>query len=297
MSQMSTSNIHTTEAVPLNIYKPSAPLSTRLLENTRLTPNSVHDVRHLVIDLKGTEFKYIEGQSLGIVTPGLDAAGKPFRPRLYSIASKKEGDNGESNTVSLCVKRVVYQNEEGQEVRGVASNHLCDMVAGSEVKLFGPIGKHFVLPADSKTPMLMFATGTGIAPFRAFMEWRSHLPEGDRGPVYLVFGVRTQADYLYKDELAQWFGDDQAHLIVAFSDEETNAQGGPMFVGDKLPLIADKVWTHVEDKSLLVYLCGLKGMETGIGVAMDAVAQKHNASWEAIRAEMLKEKRWMAETY
>ncbi|CAA3013395.1 Ferredoxin--NADP reductase, leaf isozyme, chloroplastic [Olea europaea subsp. europaea] len=64
---------------------------------------------------------------LGVIPDGNDKNGKPHKLRLYSIASSALGDFGDSKIVSLCVKRLVYTNEQGEIVKGVCSNFLCDM--------------------------------------------------------------------------------------------------------------------------------------------------------------------------
>jgi ferredoxin--NADP+ reductase len=94
--------------------------------------------------------------------------------RLYSIASSAPGDYGDANTVSLCVKRLIYEDEDGKEVKGVCSNYLCDLKEGTDVKITGPVGKALLLPKDPNATVIMLATGTGIAPFRSFL-WRFFL--------------------------------------------------------------------------------------------------------------------------
>ena len=76
---------------------------------------------------------YAEGQSIGIIAEGTDKNGKPHKLRLYSIASSAPGDYGDGKTVSLCVKRLIYEDEDGNEVRGVCSNYICDLKKGDKV--------------------------------------------------------------------------------------------------------------------------------------------------------------------
>src|SRR5206468_4555936 len=95
-------------AIPLNIIKPSTPYEATVLTNVDLTPDSPDDVRHLDLDLGDSGLKYMEGQSVGIIAPGVDAAGKPHRLRLYSIASPRGGDAGDDKTIGLCIKRTIY---------------------------------------------------------------------------------------------------------------------------------------------------------------------------------------------
>ena len=132
---------------------------------------------------------YVEGQSIGVIAPGPDKKGEtPARIRLYSIASSAVGDDETSKTVSLCVKRVVeldgkhVNREVGEDkpdkagtafpdskvYRGVCSNHICDLSVGDDVMITGPTGAEMLLPADPEANIVMLATGTGIAPMRAY---------------------------------------------------------------------------------------------------------------------------------
>ncbi|EOY15044.1 Ferredoxin-NADP(+)-oxidoreductase 1, putative isoform 3 [Theobroma cacao] len=92
----------------------------------------------LALKVKFTgEVPYREGQSIGVTPEGIDKNGKPHKLRLYSIASSALGDFGTSQTVSLCVKRLVYTNEQGEIVKGVCSNFLCDLKPGADGTITG----------------------------------------------------------------------------------------------------------------------------------------------------------------
>ncbi len=104
-------------------------------------------------------FPVLEGQSIGVIAPGVDKDGKPHLPRLYSISSPRDGERANYNNLSLTVKR-----EEG----GVCSNYVCDLKKGDKVSMTGPFGSTFLVPNDASARILMICTGTGSAPFRAF---------------------------------------------------------------------------------------------------------------------------------
>src|SRR5262249_41762506 len=156
-------------------------------------------------DLSELDFRFLEGQSLGVLPPGVDERGRPHKLRLYSIASTRLGDDGRGTSVSLCVKRVLDRDPTtGLEHRGVASHYLCDLRPGDEVQVTGPAGKTFLLPDNPGTDLILVATGTGIAPFRAFLHrLYGELPRWT-GTVWLFFGVRTEAECLYRDELENY---------------------------------------------------------------------------------------------
>jgi ferredoxin--NADP+ reductase len=281
--------------IPLNIIKPSAPFEATVVENQDLTPESSEDVRHIVLNLGDSGLRYLEGQSVGIIPPGLDAAGKPLRLRLYSVASARDGDDGNGQTVSLCVKRTIYTNEAGETVRGVCSNYLNDRAPGDRVKLCGPIGKHFLLPEDPQAPILMFATGTGIAPFRAFLRQRAR--QGHTGPALLIFGVRTSAELLYLEELRTLLNGPDDQLALAISREQSNAAGGRMYVGDRLADVGDAVRKLVAGGNLTIYQCGLKGMEAGVEDAFARLLALDGLDFAALKPEWVRTKRWLVDTY
>src|SRR5262249_24417907 len=127
LSMVATSPQASHDQVPMNLYRVKSPGIARVLSNERLTPPEIDDVRHIVLNLSGLDYRYVEGQSLGILAPGLDERGLAPKLRLYSIASSRLGDDGRGNTASLCVKRVVFNEPDtGLEHRGIASNYLCD---------------------------------------------------------------------------------------------------------------------------------------------------------------------------
>ncbi|PIN15030.1 Ferredoxin--NADP(+) reductase [Handroanthus impetiginosus] len=113
------------EGVVVNKFRPKEPYIGRCLLNTKITGDDAPgETWHMVFSTEG-EIPYREGQSIGVIADGLDKNGKPHKLRLYSIASSALGDFGDSKTVSLCVKRLVYTNEQGEIVKGVCSNFLC----------------------------------------------------------------------------------------------------------------------------------------------------------------------------
>ncbi|BAC90236.1 ferredoxin--NADP(+) reductase [Gloeobacter violaceus] len=286
--------------VPVNIYRPASPFRGKALQNINLTPDDPdNDVRHVVLDLSGGDLRYFEGQSIGIVPPGTDAQGKPHKLRLYSIASSRIGDNKDGKTVSLCVKRVVYKHPEtGEIVRGVASNFICDLAPGDDVSITGPTGKTFLLPEDPSTNLVLIATGTGIAPFRAFL--RRIYDEMDtpwQGKVWLFFGMQNSNSYLYQDELAGYTAKGDFEIVEAISREQKNAQGGRMYVQHRIAEHAAALWELISGGNTYTYICGLKGMEDGIDDAFTAAAAAKDTVWKDYRYNLKQSGFWHVETY
>lgn len=282
--------------VPSNIFKPTAPLEARVLENKRLTAeDSPNDVRHLVFDIGGNGLQYHEGQSIGILPPGTDAAGKPYKLRLYSIASARQGDDGQHKTLSLCVKRAITTvPETGEVFKGVCSSFLCDLKAGDTAKLTGPVGKSFLLPPSPDANLVMVATGTGIAPFRAFLR---HRDPAAPGQAWLFFGAQTRQDYLYQEEMEAFDAQKACRVITAFSREEKNSAGGKMYVQHRLAEHGETLFALLKQPNTYFYMCGLRGMEAGIQEGLQGIAESEGIAWADFVATLKSEKRWHIEVY
>jgi benzoyl-CoA 2,3-dioxygenase component A len=124
----------------VNLYNRGRPATATVTGNFRLTDAAADsDVRHIILDFGDQPFPVLEGQSIGIIPPGVDAAGKPHIPRLYSVASERDGEKPNTNNLALTVKR---------DPGGVCSNYLCDLPRGAHVQVTGPFGATFLMPND-----------------------------------------------------------------------------------------------------------------------------------------------------
>ncbi len=290
--------------IPVNIYKPKNPYMGKCVSNEELVrEGGVGTVRHLKFDISGGDLRYLEGQSIGIVPPGTDANGKPHKLRLYSIASTRHGDDIDDKTVSLCVRQLEYQHPETNEtVYGVCSSYLCNLEPGADVAITGPVGKEMLLPDDEDATIIMMATGTGIAPFRAFL-WRMFKEQHEnykfKGLAWMFFGIPYTANILYKDqleELEQKFPEN-FRLTNAISREQQNSNGGKMYLQDRIKENADELWQLLQKPNTHAYICGLKGMEGGIDEGMSEAAGKFGVDWSEYQRQLKKEHRWHVETY
>jgi ferredoxin--NADP+ reductase len=294
--------------VPVNLYRPNSPYVGKCLSNEELVAEGgVGTVRHLVFDISGGDLRYLEGQSIGIIPPGTDKNGKPEKLRLYSIASTQHGDRVDDKTVSLCVRQLEYKHPEtGETVYGVCSTYLCDLKPGADVKITGPTGKEMLLPDDPDANVIMMATGTGIAPMRAYL-WRQ-FKDNERaanpdyqfkGFSWLIFGIPTSPNILYRTELEeiQQRYPNNFQLTYAISREQKNRSGGRMYIQDQVAENAAKLWKLMQNEKTHTYICGLKGMEDGIDAALSAEASKAGVDWKEFQRAMKKAGRWHVETY
>ncbi len=290
--------------IPVNIYRPSQPFIGKCIENYSLVgEGGIGIVQHLTFDLSGGDLRYIEGQSIGIIPPGTDANGKPHKLRLYSIASTRHGDKLDDKTVSLCVRQLEYQHPEtGETVYGVCSTYLCHLNVGDDVAITGPVGKEMLLPPDEDANIIMMATGTGIAPFRAYL-WRMFKEQHEdykfKGLAWLIFGIPKTPNILYKEELEQLAAEfpDNFRLTYAISREQQNSEGGRMYIQHRVAEHADEIWNLLQNPKTHAYMCGLKGMEDGIDEALSGAASKNDVDWSTYQKQLKKEHRWHVETY
>ncbi len=298
--------------VPVNLVKNTAPVNAKVLGRTRLiTPDAPGDIQHVILQLP-SDFHYVEGQSISVLPPGLDAtSGKPHKPRLYSIASTRYGDLLDGQTVSLCVRRAEFVDPVTGEVdpskKGVCSNFLCGANPGTVVQVAGPVGKTMLLPESNTVDMILVATGTGIAPFRAFLHRlfmeRTVARHLYTGHVWLILGVPVTGGLLYPEELAAMQhnahqADSGASLEVtyAISREMQNKNGGKLYVQDVLAERADELFGRLE-KGAYIYFCGLKGMMPGILTALEQVATNRGLDWPTTLKKLQANNQWHVEVY
>ena len=290
--------------VPVNIYRPKTPYVATTVSNEALVrEGGTGIVQHVKFDISGGDLKYIEGQSIGIIPDGEDKAGKPHKLRLYSIASTRHGDDVDDKTVSLCVRKLEYNDPEtGELVEGVCSTFLTNLQPGAPVKITGPVGKEMLLPDDPEANIIMMGTGTGIAPFRAYL-WRmfkENNPEYKfKGLAWLFFGCAYTGNILYKEDLEEMEEKypENFKLTCAISREQQNPSGGKMYIQDRIAENADKLWELVQQEKTHVYICGLKGMEGGIDEGMSIAASKNGVDWSSYVRDLKKAHRWHVETY
>ena len=254
-----------------------------------------YDTHHIVLDFGAMPFPVLEGQSIGIVPPGVDAHGKPHHARQYSIASPRNGERPGYNNLSLTIKRVL-EDHQGRPVRGVASNYMCDLQVGDKVQVIGPFGATFLMPNHPKSHIVMICTGTGSAPMRAMTEWRRRLRAGGKfesGRLMLFFGARTPEELPYFGPL-QNLPRDFIDIELAFS----RVAGQPRrHVQDAMRERAADLAALLADPDACFFVCGLKAMEEGVVLALRDIATQAGLDWDTVGAALKREGRLHLETY
>ncbi|UUZ64534.1 benzoyl-CoA 2,3-epoxidase subunit BoxA [Polaromonas sp. P1(28)-13] len=279
-----------------NLYGPKQPTAATVVGNFNCTEAGfANETHHIVLDMGAMPFPVLEGQSIGILPPGVDAKGRPHTARQYSIASPRNGERPGYNNISLTVKRVTADHQ-GKPAHGVASNYVCDLVVGDTVQLIGPFGNSFLMPNHPRSNIVMICTGTGSAPMRAMTEWRRRLRKSGKfegGKLMLFFGARTQQELPYFGPL-QNLPKDFIDINLAFS----RTPGQPKrYVQDLMRERAIDLVALLKDPNTYIYVCGLKSMEEGVVLALRDVVQEAGLSWETLGAALKSEGRLHLETY
>jgi sulfite reductase (NADPH) flavoprotein alpha-component len=217
---------------------------------------------------------------------------RPMPPRLYSIASCL---SAHSEEVHLTVAVVRYEGN-GRKRKGVCSSYLAERV-GQTVPCYLHPNKNFKLPEDSSTPIIMVGPGTGIAPFRAFIEERKST--GATGKNWLLFGDRSQkTDYLYGDEWESYQKDGILNeLDLAWSRD----QAEKVYVQHKMLEKGSQLWNWLNDGAVF-YVCGdASRMAKDVDQALRTIAQQEGSMSEegagALVRGLQKERRYLKDVY
>ncbi len=219
---------------------------------------------------------------------------RKLQPRLYSIASSVKAHADE---VHLCIAAVRYSTD-GVPHKGVASTFLSDRLPlGETTGIYFHAANHFRLPADRTKPVIMVGPGTGIAPFRAFLEEREATQAS--GKNWLFFGDQKRAsDFLYHDQIIEWV--QKGHLTrldTAFSRDQQEK----IYVQTRMLQAATELWQWLEEGAYF-YVCGdAKRMAKDVDEALHSIIQtaggKSVEEAAAYVNQMKKEKRYARDVY
>jgi sulfite reductase (NADPH) flavoprotein alpha-component len=214
--------------------------------------------------------------------------------RLYSIASSPKAHPDE---VHLTIAVVRYHSH-GRDREGVCSTYTADRVSeGGTMPVYVHISRTFKLPEDGDTPIIMVGPGTGIAPFRAFVEERAAI--GATGKSWLFFGDQHQAtDYLYGDEWERYVGDGKLSRIdLAFSRDQEHK----VYVQHRMLEHAAEMYSWLNDGSVF-YVCGdASRMAKDVHEALITIAEKEGGKSredaEAWVKQLHTDKRYLKDVY
>ncbi len=218
----------------------------------------------------------------------------PLLPRFYSIASSLKEHPDE---VHLTVALSQYE-ENGQIQYGVASHFLCHLAKKEEtpIPLYVQSAKDFTLPEDHNTPIIMIGPGTGVAPFRAFMQERLKLEA--QGKHWLFFGERNRAsDFLYEDFWLSAESQGKLRLDLAFSRDQEEKH----YVQHKIYHQGQGIWEWIQEGAIL-YVCGdADPMAKDVEATLHQIAKEKGSMQDdeakAFLKALRKEKRLLFDVY
>ena len=219
---------------------------------------------------------------------------RKLAPRLYSISSSPKAHPGE---VHLTVGAVRYETF-GRKRKGVASTFLADLADRHDsVKVFVQPSHGFKPPVNGDTPMIMVGPGTGIAPFRAFLEERASL--GVKGKNWLLFGDQKRAaDFLYEEQLTAW---QQSGFLTRLDLAFSRDQAEKIYVQDRMIENAAELWVWLEAGAHF-YVCGdasrmAKDVDAALHKIIETAGGKSADEAKAYVAKLKSDKRYQRDVY
>ena len=264
----------------------AAPLLKELLHEDRR-----HDLDTYLWGLGMIDF-LVEHPSVRFTPPEFVALLAKLQPRLYSIASSLKAH---PTAVHFIVDVVTYSSH-GRTRQGVCSCFLAERCAGSPALIY-PTSSKFRLPEDNDAPIIMVGPGTGVAPFRAFLQERQAI--GARGKTWLFFGAqRERSDFYYQEDFAKFISQGVlTKLDTAFSRDQEHK----IYVQNRMMEASRELWQWLEEGAHF-YVCGdAKRMAKDVDATLrQIVEQEGGRSTDAANeyVENLKnEKRYKRDVY
>jgi sulfite reductase (NADPH) flavoprotein alpha-component len=264
----------------------AAPLLNELLE-----PERRHDLETYLWGLEVIDF-LVEHPSITFAPQEFVALLPKLQPRLYSIASSLKAY---PSAVHFIVDIVKYRSH-GRTRKGVCSTFLADRCSSSPAPMF-PTASKFRLPEDGDAPIIMVGPGTGVAPFRAFLQEREAI--GARGKTWLFFGSqREKSDFFYKADFEKFMAEGiLTRLDTAFSRDQAHK----IYVQDRMMGSSGELWKWLEEGAHF-YVCGdARRMAKDVDAALHQIVQQQsgkNAEEANEYVEKLKsEKRYKRDVY
>jgi sulfite reductase (NADPH) flavoprotein alpha-component len=239
----------------------AAPMLKELLHSDRK-----HDLENYlwgaeVIDflLEHPSVKFTPEEFVGLLTK--------LQPRLYSVASSLRVF---PDQVHLIVDVVQYESR-GRVRKGVASTFLAERADKVQVPVYPSSAKHFHMPEDESLPLIMIGPGTGIAPFRAFLQERQ--ARGAKGKNWLFFGSqREKCDYAYKED---WDRFSRDGLLTKLDCAWSRDQAHKIYVQHRILENAPEIWKWIDSEGAQFFVCGdARRMAKDVDAALRKIVQE-----------------------
>jgi len=275
--------------------------TTTVISNKSVTAptQSKEEIRELVLEIDAADFPCEVGQTIGISAPLPAGSRETSHRRLYSIADLPAHHGSPKPRITLIIHRCVTTDSiNGEVVRGIASNYLCDLKEGATLDITGPHGLPFQIPPEKDATLILIGTGTGIAPFRAFVK-HLHRRESDwNGIVRIFYGTRNGLDILY--------GNDPHEDVMQYFDQETFDALSALCPH---PNWADPIaWDHafsergeelldlMRKRNTYVYVAGLESIRDQLDTLFSSLLGS-SEQWAALKNGLAAEERWVELLY
>ena len=271
-----------------------------VLSSERITPQeSDEEVRELSLEVDRPDCPYEVAQNIGVLAPGDPAFGQEHHFRLYSVADLPERGRTGKPLVKICVKRVDYIDRySGERYAGRASNYLCDLSPGDKLWTTGPYGQAFEIPEQKDATLILIGSGTGIAPFRAFIKHLYRDAKQWKGRVWLFYGARSGLEMLYQNEknndLAQYYDEATFEAFQAVSPRPHWAD--PIAWDHAIAERGNELWQLLDEDNTYVYVAGLKKMRDELDAVFGRLAGSEE-KWRQRKASLAAEMRWVELLY
>ncbi len=279
----------------LDDYDKQERFDARVLSSVRITPEDADaEVREIVFEVNRPDFDYQPGQSIGVLTPGPHELGHDEHFRLYSVADTPALTEGGNPQITIAVRRVSYIDDySGERFAGISSNYLCDLKDGDSISITGPYGYAFEVPEDKDANLVLIGSGTGIAPFRAFIKHIYRDIGNWRGKVRLFYGAHSGLEHFYmndhRDDFALYYDEDTFEAFKALSPRPNWAD--PIAWDYCLEERSTEIIEMLDDPNTYVYLAGLEDIRDELDRVFAQMIGSERR-WARRRAELVAGGRW-----
>jgi sulfite reductase (NADPH) flavoprotein alpha-component len=229
-----------------------------------------------------------------ISPPEFVGALSKLQPRLYSIASSLKCYPEAAHLLVTNVGFISY----GRSRKGVCTSFLAERIEeATQAPVFIHTAKHFRLPDDPAAPIIMIGVGTGLAPYRAYLQERD--ATGATGPNWLFFGEQHRAANFYHEK--EWAAYGSSGLLTRFDTAFSRDQSQKVYVQHRMREVGREIWSWLQDGAYL-YVCGdAERMAPDVDAAVHAIAEEHGAMSKEAAAEYVAtlrtEKRYRRDVY
>jgi sulfite reductase (NADPH) flavoprotein alpha-component len=232
-----------------------------------LAPDRKQDLQTYLWGMEVVDF-LIEHPSVRFTPEEFVGLLSKLQPRLYSVASSLKAF---PDQVHLIVDVVRYESN-GRVRKGVASSFLAERADDVAVPVFPSIAKHFHLPENPDTPIIMVGPGTGIAPFRAFLQERQVI--GAKGKNWLFFGAQHEScDFAYREDFEAFM---KEGILTRFDCAWSRDQAQKIYVQHKMGENAAEIWKWIDAEGAQFFVCGdARRMAKDVDATLRKIVQEH----------------------